>query len=351
MIYLSKNYSPWEEKMIQFIKNNRRKICLLFYSIILLLIISIGVWRFFRRNDTYVNILIEVLCFILIAATLIFTCVTLIKIIKQGLHNIRKCDIDSFDEIDRLKKYWNHTNQNYKRQIEYINFSYSEGKVHNLIENGDLFKLYSRLDFLKKGAMLFDDLTNNYQALVISLLTSIFVSVLTPESVLFKSNSITNIIIILIIVFLFIITFFAIVLFKHKQRGEMGSLKYNINKYEMDLLQKEILKIESGLRIKKGDKKFLFTQQSVLDYLIRKRRKSKRMSKKKEIEQDIEQIENLNLYLKDYSKVIIKRFVFSNELSKEANQFFYLAYNKQEILINDDFEKLYNIIKKYNLKG
>ena len=131
----------------------------------------------------------------------------------------------------------------------------------------------------------------------------------------------------------------------------MGSLKYNINKYEMDLLQKEILKIESGLRIKKGDKKFLFTQQSVLDYLIRKRRKSKRMSKKKEIEQDIEQIENLNLYLKDYSKVIIKRFVFSNELSKEANQFFYLAYNKQEILINDDFEKLYNIIKKYNLKG
>lgn len=186
MIYLSKNYSPWEEKMIQFIKNNRRKICLLFYSIILLLIISIGVWRFFRRNDTYVNILIEVLCFILIAATLIFTCVTLIKIIKQGLHNIRKCDIDSFDEIDRLKKYWNHTNQNYKRQIEYINFSYSEGKVHNLIENGDLFKLYSRLDFLKKGAMLFDDLTNNYQALVISLLTSIFVSVLTPESVLFN---------------------------------------------------------------------------------------------------------------------------------------------------------------------
>lgn len=337
--------------MFQFIKNNRRKICLLFYLIVFFLILSSGVWLIFNRNDIFVHNMAKFLCFFLIAATLIFTCIKLIIIIKQGLHNTRKCDIDSFDEIDRLKKYWNHTNQNYKRQIEYINFSYSEGKVRNLIEKGDLFNLYNRLDFLKKGAMLFDDLTNNYQALVISLLTSLFVSVLSPESEIYKSNTITKIIIIFIIIFLFIITFFAIALLKHKQRGEMGSLKYNINKYEMDLLQEEILKIEIGLRIKKGDKKFLFTQQSVLDYLIRKHEKSVRKSKKKEIEQDIEQIENLNLYLKDYSKVIIKRFVFSNELSKEANQFFYLAYNKREILINDDFEKLYNIIKKYNLKG
>ena len=101
----------------------------------------------------------------------------------------------------------------------------------------------------------------------------------------------------------------------------------------------------------------MFTQKYVIKYLINLRGNyftGTGINKKKEIEADIDCVENLNLFVDDYSSFKIKEYDFN--YSKKADERInlkkiYILYKKDndKKFANEEFKKLFDIIIRYNI--
>ena len=338
--------------MIMFIKKRWQQLLIIsmFVLIIALLISS----ELFPKYCNYILFTALVFCLLIVVLVFLFLFIKLIKIIKHGLHNLHRCDIECFDKIDDIKRFFNNSNINYKRQIEYINFCYSDkGEIGKLAKNNKLYELYYRLDFLKKNNMFYNDIVNNYTSFIISIIVSVVIAAFGISNDEFEivGGAMRGIIAIFAIV-----AFFAVIMLKYYKRGEMGSLLYLVDEYEIELLEEKIRKIEECYNMKKDDEPFLFSKQYTLDSLLNKNSKSIFRSKRKEILKDIECVENLNLYMSDYSQYVIKKYDLNGNLRKNKNNAtkeIFLIYKKgndgKPELVNDDYKKFKAILDKYNL--
>lgn len=136
------------------------------------------------------------------------------------------------------------------------------------------------------------------------------------------------------------VLFFAVVLIKYSEMFNEGSNQ--IYQYELKLLNEKIENAENSLLIKYKKEDMMLTKQNVLNTLMDK---CKVLFGKKydDITNDIRIIEQINLNVEegvDYKEI---KFLIGKT---KREGILYLDNNK---LINEDYEILYKILRKYDL--
>lgn len=283
--------------------------------------------------------------------------VKIAKKIKYSFYNINHCGIECFEKIDALKSFWNNDkSNNYKRQISYINYCYSkDGPVGKLIDEGNLADLYIRKDFLNSqmnfSSEIFEWALGSFSTIVFSL----FLNDSTINQFIINNPILKDFRLIFVYIIPLILYFFYIICLRYGEKKELKSYKKFVNEYELKLLDKAIESIYNKCEMKREDENLLFTQQYVLKYLINLHGKFfKVINKKKEIEADIDCVENLNLFVDDYSSFKIKEYDFidTKKVDERINlKKIYILYEKDndKKFANEDFKKLFDIITKNNI--
>lgn len=283
--------------------------------------------------------------------------VKIAKKIKYSFYNINHCGIECFEKIDALKSFWNNDkSNNYKRQISYINYCYSkDGPVGKLIDEGNLADLYIRKDFLNSqmnfSSEIFEWALGSFSTIVFSL----FLNDSTINQFIINNPILKDFRLIFVYIIPLILYFFYIICLRYGEKKEFKSYKKFVNEYELKLLDKAMESIYNKCEMKCEDENLLFTQQYVLKYLINLHGKFfTGINKKKEIEADIDCVENLNLFVDDYSNFKIKEYDFidTKKVDERINlKKIYILYKKDndKKFANEDFKKLFDIITKNNI--
>lgn len=295
----------------------------------------------------YVNTAIIVLAICVILLVGLPFVIRGIITLKKGIHNVRQCDDELWKQIDAYKRRGNASNAYYNKIIRVLKFYYQKGgKVDQLVKNKEVDRLYLRFEFLNAQTMLDNDINGAELSLIISLVASFLYSIVDQNNANYLMTVIASIIMPLFfvgIIFIFVISFYS-------QRGKNGSYDYMINQFEMKLLSKKIKKLQKKLYVSLDNENALIKQQVVIDTLIDMRRKEKDDSKKKIIENDIHIVESLRLEIMNKSECHVKKIKIGN---KYIELFYQQGEEKNDFdgekLINNQYEVLYKILKKYQL--
>lgn len=262
-----------------------------------------------------------------------------VGVIKKGYHNIKYCDDELFAEIDKYVYCYKESNIYYINLIRIINLYYSEeGPVDKLVKDDQLERLLLRSDFLNKQKNLYDELITLFNSFAISLIVALLGESLTDN----------NAIITFVAAFVMVSSFFAIFFIKYVYRGQGGNCLNQIYEYEIVKLEEKISNLQKTLIISNENEKYIYTQQVALKELVKKKNKDKKYKKDKTLIEDIDNLSNVDLCIKENDNIYDKKLHINN-------QEVYLAYKKsedcnlKETFANDSFEKVYNILSKYEL--
>lgn len=316
--------------------------------------------------QTYFGILQNVAINLILLTILIPFIISLCLYIKNCMKNLRSCNDELFDELDGHKKRWEENDNYYINRIKIINLFYAKGgKIDTLVKNKEIKRLFIRSDYLSKQLSTFDDLYSNFQAFGISIVAALFMQI-TNEA---NSNPFIEIFSTIMI----FIAFFAILLIKYQERGQISSYTHMIDEYELGLLKQKIYEVEQEIVCTNNDLDVLKMQKVIFDELDKLRKKTWfwNRKRKKEIIQDIITVENLNLCLGSYPYYIKKQInvnnnichlVYKKKLKKPNHKKINNKLNRKKInhkkinrnfnsvvFKNNDYAVLYDILKKYNL--
>lgn len=294
------------------------------------------------------RLLLSIGTLIFLFAIMTFIIINGILTLKRSVHNIKKCDDEIFNEIDKYKRRWGERKGNYSMHIQKINFVYSkDGEVEKLVQNKELDRLYKRADFLSVQNNLYDVLMTALSSLVISVLASFIFNTMDNQTM-----DTTNGLKICVVLLLIVLAFFVVTLLRYNEKGQLGSYGHYIDEYERKLLLEKIEEIERDMKISKNDEAILETKHIIINALIDKISKEKSKKNKKQLEADIEKVEQLNLYVEDYNKYVKKEISVNDKMC-------YLLYEKQEEkdenqtsdleLANEAYKSLNEILEKYKL--
>ena len=232
----------------------------------------------------------------------------------------------------------------FQEAVMYINQSYTVGEVKKLIEQKSIYNLYERKDFLLKNISLYDDITQVYSSLIISVLSSLLAMTIDPDMV------IVSFFVYFVVALLFMLVIFS----KYSNRGQNGSYIHFLYEYELKLPEEAIHSIEGNLKTEPENIPFIETRHNVLNVLYRKCRKAKRKTKLK-IENDIAIVKQLKLEVNKNSSFILKEYVMiidkksAKYLTGKISVAYIIDENDIECFASDDFTTLYEIVTKYNL--
>ena len=295
-------------------------------------------------NEKQMAFLVEciigfVVIFIVLALALVII-INTISVIKKGTQNIKRCGDPLFESIDRYKRGSSESSTSYIKQIKIINLYYKEGgKVDELINKGEIDRLFARVDFLNIQNNLYDDLNSSFHSFAISIIASILIEAI-------NDNIIITIIMLIVIACIFMMVIFS----RYIDRGQVGTYRYMIDEYERKLLVEKITNFEKSIKVFEHDEEFIETNQTAINEL-QKYRRNKKGNLKEKIARDIEIIENLNLCVEDYTKYHKTNIYINNNIG-------YLLYNEKgeennyigELnLLNKEYSILYRILNKYEL--
>lgn len=308
-----------------------------------LLVIVFALLKNFVKNS-YISILADWVFALYVLFLVIYIVYFMILIIKNGMHNTRKCDVPIFDELDEYGRCWGMRNEHYVYMIQVIKLYYLESdKVDKLIENRQLEDLYKRYDTLKNRNASHEYIISSLNAILLSIIASGFYTFVNSEV---KIGTFVTAI-------LMFFAFFTVLMLKYVERGHGGSFRYLTSEYELKLLEEKIKMVYEKITVKAEDEEGLLLKREVLNKLIDIRKKrfiGKAL--KKEVEQDINLIEKLNLSVEEYEKyqkhdIYIDDnkyyLLYKKEQGKENN---YIGENN---LANEDFVLLYGIMNKYKM--
>lgn len=313
------------------------------YIIFLLTIVFSYLTDFFSEKGTIANVI--GIMFLIMFFCLIICCFTIyIWYIKYTGHNLMECDDELFSLIDQSKKCYIKNENFYRRQIKIINFYYQkDGKVDELVSNKQIERLFAREDFLLKQKNLYNDFATYFYSLTISMIASAIYQILQNKSVG----------VVTIGIFICTFLFFAIAMLKYKDRGELGSYKYLVDEYEINLLKKKIAELQNSLIMADEDIRILQIKQSTINGLVKIGQKSNRKKQKKEIRKEISEIKKLNLSIANQKVCYIQKIYINKESASlvyhEKNNNKKDNYIGKLNLINEEYIKLYEILCKYQL--
>lgn len=290
-------------------------------------------------SENIYNILIEVIPLTIVLAIYILPLLIFIRMliaVKNGMHNVRKCDDELFDKIDFFLDYWRNEDATCKKRISIINLYYKDGgKIDELVQNKEIVRLFARKSFLSVRINFTQDIMTCFYSLIISVIASTVFQ-------LIQSNGFFTMLFEFILV---LIMFFILLFIRYYKRGENGSYTYQIQEYELKLLSEKIEKLESGLQANEQDEKILVTQQTILKDLINKKRRLKSKKSQKSLIKDIETLETLDLSLEYCDNYKLYEISFDKNTG-------YMAYSLDENgeingLPTEPFKIFYEIIKKH----
>lgn len=290
-------------------------------------------------SENAYNILTSAISLIIVLALLILPLLIFVRLliaVKNGIHNLRKCDDELFDKIDYFLDYWQSEDATCKKRISIINLYYKDGgKVDELVQNKEIVRLYARKSFLSVRMNLTQDLMTCFYSLVISLIASVVFQLSQSKSVFTASLSLIST----------LIVFFMLLFIRYYKRGENGFYTYQIEEYELKLLSEKIAELESRLQADEQDEMILVTQQTILKDLINKKRKIKNKNAQKSLIKNIKTFETLNLYLGNCTNYKLYEISFDENTG-------YMAYSLDKNgdvngFPTNDFETLYKIITQY----
>lgn len=260
--------------------------------------------------------------FLIIIAGFVWIFILIGSILKQGIHNTRDCDDETFRKIDKYKNCWDEDKDCINRQIRIINLYYRDGgEVDRLVEDKELNRLYARKDFLIKQNDLYGELLKQCIPIPMSVGATYIYDTTKNESIELMSFCL------LAIVFIA----FMPVLLKYAERGQAGSYRCYVNEYESKLLAKKIKKLEKRLTMTKAEEPIQKDKQDVIDQLIKLRKKTRKKSKKKQKEKPTQ--EDLEQMIAEVSKL---------DLQVVELNFQNPAYEKYCKIVND-----YNLCSKF----
>ena len=137
-----------------------------------------------------------------------------------------------------------------------------------------------------------------------------------------------------------VVLFFAVVLIKYSKMFNQGSDQ--TYRYELELLKKKIKAAEKEVSVDYKREDMMLTKQNVLLTLIDKC-KLLPSKKRDDIVNDIRTVERINLNIEEYADYEEIKFIIG-KTNREG--IIYIDNNK---FINDDYKKLYDILRKYEL--
>lgn len=325
----------WLEKITQRLDRVIIKICIFNFFIGF---VSYSFLYMLKNNfsEEVFQLLESVLSLIIIIGFLAIPIAVIVKgivSVKRGFHNLRKCDDSLFENIDFYKVL---SREDYLTKIGIINFYYKpDGAIDELVKNNDIYRLYVRKDFLTVRKNLFNDLTTYFYSLIISIIASIFCEVANMND---AWQAAINICVVAIM-------FFIVITFKYVKRGQDGSYAYQVEEFELRLLDEKIKTLEDGIVVTEDETKIIKTRQYAINALQNLCIKSIRKKSKNSIKKDIAIIQNLRLSLNSCPNYELREIAIDNYVG-------YMAYSKsddngKEIFASEEFSVLYSVIHKY----
>lgn len=302
----------------------------IFYGVVLVLAFFAGMGRISRE---IVQVLLLVLLLLFAIGILCFGGIEVIKYYIKSMRNIKSCGDPLFDDLDDFKLHCGESKEHYQDMINAIDFFYAEGgKVDNSIGN-DLKRLYSRLEFLKKGIAVNDH--------IITCITSLGLSI--SATMIFEAafGTIENDVLYILTLLLGLLLFSFVFLYPYSNSCKGGERQ--VHMHEIEQLQRKISKAEKENIIENRDEDVMFSRRNILNALnemymrvLKKRRE--------EIFGDIKIIEKLNLYVENISECRKECFVIGKTKRRGV-----LIFDKNDNLVSSDYYILYNILRKYKL--
>lgn len=267
---------------------------------------------------------------LMVVTILAFGGIQVIKFFIEALRSMRSCGDVLFDELDEYKQHCGESKEHYQDVIQAISCYYSaKGKVETIVGN-DLLRLFNRAEFLRREIRTGEHL--------ITCITSVGLSVAASLlfAMEFKNESVE-----LLNMIIGFLVFFAMLLVPYNKiiKGDSNEI-YN---YELKLLEEKIVKAEEMLCHSNINEEIISTKKNVLNVLGDKY-VTVLGRKNKVLLDDIRCIEKLDLHVDNVDEY--KKMSFTIGKTKRAG---ILLFNKEDQLVNEQYKKLYSVLRKYDL--
>lgn len=314
-------------------KTKRMQICYVVFMFIYFVVLC--VLKRLCALGLIAQVLVEwmalVFSFLLFLPVVIWCGGYVLRYFVRSIKNIHSCGDEVFDELDYYSIHWGVTKEFYINQISIVNFYYKEGGKIDTVVGSDLKRLFNRYEYLKRGLNTKEYMITCLSSVGLSICATIFFEYMYGE---FVNNGWYAI--------LYMLAFFAIILLRYFDTFIDESNQ--IYEHELKLLEKKIsaaIDKYSYVEYKRED--ILLTKQNLL-VLLMKQCKFLHGRKSKNIECDIRKVEKLDLYIDENNGYKELRF----QMGKTNKQgILYMDENNK--MVNEQYEILYNILRKYDL--
>ena len=315
--------------------------------IIIMACLCIGILECIHINpktEKTIRYIFLVLVMVSYAVLIICVIIGLVFTWKKSIHNIRVCDIELFDDLSKVC-FMANDDRGYETAYGFISYYYkSGGIVDDLVSSKQFSVLLRRYDFLKKN-IGFDEALSQY---IYSIFLSIVATELSGIMVeIYVSDDFFSIIFFFAKIFILILALLFLFFQRYYKRGQNGKFDYALMEYEIERLREKIdLSVNNSKMSKNDFKNNMMVYLLIHKILILDVRKHKKI-KLEERKQDVTELQTLNLTMKNYKKYKYKECVIDDIVIR-----FYYKVDKEKTgkvykLVNQEYEKLYTIVKKY----
>ncbi len=253
--------------------------------------------------------------------------------LKDSFTGIRKCGDELFDEIAEYNVNWGETKEHYQEMVKVINFYYKDGGKVDSTVGKDLKRLYRRREFLNRNINSMEFFSTCISTVGFSICASLLFAFYTSNAT--GTQNLGYFIVGIILFAISVLSRF------NKQYIVSGN---GVWKYENEKLKKKIEDAEKAA----GENEYkhewmMLTKRNVMKVLVKKA--SFASGKKRDaLERDIWQLEKLDLSIQDTTN--FKEYAFAIGNSKYQGVLYMDEYSN---MANSQYEKLYEILRKYNL--
>ena len=308
--------------------------------LVMLFVYLLSVWV---KGDLSVIKMLKRSIFVVVTIMMVVGCVYSvimiiwwIKCIHQNVTGKTSISREYFKELDYLRNHWKETNTLFKKRIGSIKYFYNGAIMQELVEQKRLdilydrhFELLNRFEFKKDWIAIEQGIAasvvyTNFSAVIHNIFVAEF-NFLTLMTMILGYICILGII-------------FIVANRGNIWRGQDSSLVYELNSYELKLLEKKIAKIEENVEMSDEEYKLERTWRVLQEVILKKRRAC---SLNEEIIKDLEVLQGLDILYSGEMGMMYKKeigVVFPGE-TKET----------REVILeqNKELKVLYSLLKKY----
>lgn len=284
----------------------------------------------------YLTIVVTVLAGLIYFVTLI---VWVIKNIYRNATGKTSLSKEYFERLDYMREHWGEPNTFLKKRIGSIKYFYDRPEIQGLVENGRLDILYDRHSELMNRFALNKNLVAIAQGIASSVIYAIFGAIV--NHLLTDENSFSAQLMVVIGIIGIFATIFATTNLGNIWKGQGGSFVYELDTYELKILEEKIAEIEERIDMNEVEFKLERTR-SVLNKEIMKKRRF--LSLNLENTKDLECLQSLNI---SYSGELGTMYKQEREVdfpgtTKETRNYI--------IEQNSELKVLYGLLTKYGFE-